>query len=124
MMRKGPNNRFQEESPPLSDLVQSAKALSPWRVGNDVMYELCRARPGHTDEADVIAKIWLIGRTYAAAIERRKNKSDENDNFYVDTVAPSIVRSPLDTWLKQAKAYDRPCKESWTTLLHESPRLL
>lgn len=80
----------------LVSLIKTAKSPSPWRVGNEVLYELCRTRPTHTDEADVIAKIWLIGRSYAAAIERRRNKSDGNDNFYVDKVAPAIRRSSID----------------------------
>lgn len=96
----------------LVSLIKTAKSPSPWRVGNEVLYELCRTRPTHTDEADVIAKIWLIGRSYAAAIERRRNKSDGNDNFYVDKVAPAIRRSSIDAWLKQATS-----DGSLTTLL-------
>lgn len=102
---------------PLASLIKAAKAPSPWRVGNEVLYELCRTRPAHTDGVDVIAKIWLIGRSYAVAIERRKNKSDENDNFYVNTVAPAILDSSIDTWLKQARRHDKPSIKSLTTLL-------
>lgn len=102
---------------PLGSLIAAAKLPSPWRVGNEILYELCRTRPAHTDEAEVIAKIWLIGRSYAAAIERRKNKSDENDNFYVKTVAPAVIRSPIDAWLKEAKQHNKPSISSWTTLL-------
>jgi len=111
---------------PLTAAIQSAKSPSPWRIGNAVLYELCSSKPGHTDEADVIAKIWLIGRSYAAAIERRRNKSDENDNFYVGTVAPAVARSSIDSWIQEAKKYDHPSAESWLTLLkvhHETTQL-
>jgi hypothetical protein len=101
----------------LTAAIQAARSLSPWRVGNAVLYDLCGSRPGHTDEADVIAKIWLIGRSYAAAIERRRNKIDENDNFYVNTVAPLVVNSPIDRWIHEAKQYDCPSAEAWSTLL-------
>jgi hypothetical protein len=97
--------------------IKEARAQSPWHVGNDVLYELCRSRPAHIDEADVVAKIWLIGRSYAAAIERRKNKSDDNDNFYLSKVAPAIVLSKIDTWINQAKQCKRPSEKSLATLL-------
>ncbi|MFZ1492656.1 MAG: hypothetical protein WAU60_04495 [Candidatus Competibacter denitrificans] len=102
---------------PLASLIKAAKLPSPWKVGNEVLYELCRTRPIHTDAADVIAKIWLIGRSYAAAIERRKNKSDENDNFYVNVVAPAVISSSIDAWLEQARRHDKPSANSLTTLL-------
>jgi len=98
--------------------IQAARAPSPWRVGNDALYKLCSERPGHTDEAEVIAKIWLIGRSYASAIERRKKKkSEKSDDFYVNTVAPAIMRSSIDTWITEAKQYEMPCEESLATLL-------
>ena len=62
----------------LEDCLEKAKAPSPWNVGNKVLYDLCRERPLHTDTQAVLAKIWLIGRAYAAAIERRKNKTSNN----------------------------------------------
>ena len=102
---------------PLTAAIQKAKDPSPWHVGNAVLYDLCSSRPEHSQEPDVIAKIWLIGRAYAAAIERRKNKSEENDNFYITKVAPAIAVSAIDEWIRDAKQYDRPCDESWTTLL-------
>lgn len=37
---------------------------------NDVLYQMCRDLPGHTDEGTILAKVWIIGRTYAAGIER------------------------------------------------------
>ncbi len=100
-------------------MVQTAQAPSPWRVGNAVLYELCSSRAAHCEESEVLAKIWLIGRSYAAAIERRKNKSssDANDDFYIKTVAPTIIRSPIDSWIAEAKQCDHPSRESFSTLL-------
>lgn len=50
---------------------------TPWDLGNQVLYDVCRQNPDHTDEQAIIAKILLIGRTYAAAIERRgQNRID------------------------------------------------
>lgn len=91
-----------------SALVQSATCPSPWDLGNDVLYDLCRAHPGHSSEPAVIAKIWLIGRSYAAAIERRRNKTDENDDFYVEVVAPKVKSSGIDAWLQKLGSFAAP----------------
>ncbi len=98
--------------------VELARLPSPWDVGNEVLYELCTKHPFHTEVPVVIAKVWLIGRSYAAAIERRRNKADEeNDDFYVQTVGPAIVRSGIDSWIEAARQYERPSTESFGTLL-------
>lgn len=102
---------------PLSKAIKAVQAPSPWRVGNEVLYKLCRTRPNHSNHEDVIAKVWLIGRSYAAAIERRKNKVDLNDNFYVDTVAPAIAQSSIDSWIQKAKRHKRPSADSFDTLV-------
>jgi hypothetical protein len=109
-------------------MIQAAQAPSPWQVGNAVLYDLCSSRSAHCEESEVIAKMWLIGRSYAAAIERRKNKSksDANDDFYIKTVAPTIIRSPIDSWIAEAKQYDHPSQKSFSTLLrvhHQTTQL-
>jgi hypothetical protein len=45
-----------------------------WKFGNDILYQLCHDQPKHNDDSVIIAKIWLIGRSYAAAFERRKDR--------------------------------------------------
>lgn len=103
--------------PYLRAAVTFARAPSPWGVGNEVLYELCRNHPFHTDVPSVIAKVWLIGRAYAAAIERRRNKNDQNDDFYVQKVGPSIIHSGMDSWIMTSRQWDGPSKESLATLL-------
>lgn len=71
----------------------------------------------HNDMPSVIAKVWLIGRAYAAAIERRRNKSDQNDDFYVQKVGPLIIRSGIDSWIESSRQWAKPSKESFATLL-------
>ena len=65
----------------------------------------------------VIAKVWIIGRTYAAAIERRSNRTTLNDEFYIKTVGPAIVRSKIDPWIANARRYHQPNDESFATLM-------
>ncbi len=93
-------------------LVESAAGPSPWDLGNDVLYGLCRAHPDHQSASAVVAKTWLIGRSYAAAIERRRNKTVENDDFYITVVAPGISSSGIDQWLHEIKSIAEPTDDT------------
>ena len=79
--------------------VKKALSAKAWDFGNQVLYKLCAANPGHTRDDIIIAKVWLIGRTYAAAIERRRSTAGAvGDAFYETVVAPKIRRSGIDNW--------------------------
>ena len=64
-----------------------------WQFGNHILYEMCEKKPLHNDKDVIIGKIWLIGRSYSAAIERRKNKgsNESNEDFYYNKVGPKMV---------------------------------
>ncbi len=81
------------------DDIDYALAPSPWDLGNQVLYTLCQTHPKHDMDDAIIAKVWLIGRSYAAAIERRKNPEETSDDFYEITVVERIKKSKLDDWL-------------------------
>lgn len=74
-----------------------------WTLGNEVLYQLCRNYPEHNRPDVVVAKVWLIGRSYAAAIERRRQVDRGNpiasDAFYEDKVAPILISSDIDDQL-------------------------
>lgn len=76
-----------------------------WEFGNSILYEMCAKNPYHNQSDIVVGKIWVIGRSYAAAIERRKNASNTNDDFYYDIVAPKMLEigDELDRRLLQLK---------------------
>jgi hypothetical protein len=81
-------------------LVELATAGTEWDIGNKVLYDLCKKYPNHQQIDQVVAKIWLIGRTYAAAIERRRLKTAfRGDAFYTEYVAPKLVEWGTDRWL-------------------------
>jgi hypothetical protein len=101
----------------LNSSINAACAASPWDLGNRVLYDLCKKNPLHTEVPAVIAKVWLIGRSYAAAIERRRDKESQNDDFYVHSVAPRIIRSDIDTWIGSAEKYSGASDESFSTIL-------
>ena len=76
--------------------IEAARENSVWELGNRTLYDLCRNHPEHKKIAEIIAKVWLIGRSYAASIERRRNADQFGDGFYEATVAPTIKESGID----------------------------
>lgn len=73
-----------------------------WQLANSILYRMCEEHPLHVDENEIVAKLWIIGRTYAAALERRKNKKDDDNDFYYDQAAPAMmsIQYELDESIK------------------------
>lgn len=88
-------------------MINFAVANSVWDTGNKVLYDMCSKYPSHDADDEIIAKVWLIGRSYAAAIERRKSSNEVGDGFYTKHVAPKIRRSRIDELLEPLKSYRR-----------------
>lgn len=66
---------------------------SRWELANKILYDMCEKHPLHNNEDEIVAKLWIIGRTYAAALERRKNShKDKSIDIYYDLAAPAIKR--------------------------------
>ncbi len=61
----------------LNDIRKSKEGVDYGYVGNGILYDMCKKYPRHNNESEIIAKIWIIGRSYAASIERNRNR-DEN----------------------------------------------
>ena len=87
------------------DLLEKIKKYkkNSWTLGNEVLYRLCREHPFHKTYDEIGAKIWLIGRAYSASIERRKEKTSINDDYYDTKVIPQIKKSGIDEWIKNCK---------------------
>ncbi len=104
------------------EFVEGALLEKVWDVGNQILYNMCAANREHTRDDVVIAKIWLIGRTYAAAIERRRDKGDAiGDAFYETKVGPQIRGSDIDKWFE---ALDIGSNEDMTTNLETHKRVM
>ena len=88
-----------------SKQIDNCQKINEWNLGNKVLYDLCSTNFTHDTTEKILAKTLLIGRAYAAAIERRKNKNGINDNFYLDTVAPAFKKPKLDKILADLKKY-------------------
>ena len=54
--------------------------------GNKVLYDMCKNNPLHKINDVISGKVWLIGRSYAVAIERVREKKYINDDFYGEMV--------------------------------------
>ncbi len=77
-----------------------------WDLANKVLYDLCKKYPKHQDYPEILAKTLIIGRTYAAAIERRRTgDTDSNEDYYINRVAYMIWNSDIDNWFDKLKKY-------------------
>jgi hypothetical protein len=87
-----------------TDFIQRAiESQSVWDLGNNVLYRLCAEHPGHDRDDVIIAKVWLIGRAYAAPIERRRGdhtKTYPGDKIYTDGVACKMREDSIDALFK------------------------
>jgi hypothetical protein len=99
-----------------SQFINEALSSRFWDFGNQVLYDLCEKNRGHTRDDIIIAKIWIIGRSYAAAIERRPRITDGpvGDAFYETCVARQIRESPIDDWFQSLR--DSPIEDTATNL--------
>jgi len=64
--------------------VVAALRCQTGAFGNEWLYKLCKEHSDHTNPQIVEAKLWLIGRTYAAALERGSQTAKRlgSDRFY------------------------------------------
>lgn len=103
--------------PNLKKLIKSVQEPWFWDFGNEVLYRLCREHPKHDDPSIAAAKIWLIGRSYAAAIERRKPTEVQEGNFYSKRVAPAVCKSEIDQRLAALKSTKKVTQDSFSTIV-------
>lgn len=99
-----------------TELIETCKK-SVWDFGNGVLYKLCAENFYHIKDEKILAKVWLIGRAYAAAIERRRIKEANNDDFYIDKVVPAFKNSELDSRLNELSHFDRLTEDNLVKML-------
>ena len=79
----------------------------PESFGNTILYKMCAERPEHNELDTVASKVWIIGRSYAAAIERGAGtqiaKLVKGEDFYLKKVAPAILAEPIDEWIASVR---------------------
>lgn len=86
---------------------EAALRPSVWDLGNDTLYGLCERYPRHVTPQEIVAKVWLIGRSYAASVERRRSDGLESEAFYAKVVVPALRASSVDDQLRNIGATRR-----------------
>jgi hypothetical protein len=86
---------------PKKATLDALKESSIWDLGNEVLYRLCESHPAHQSKQEIVAKVWLIGRSYAASIERRKPDGLDTEAFYSEAVVDAMRASSIDSRLAE-----------------------
>ncbi|HVS92235.1 MAG TPA: hypothetical protein VHE59_09400 [Mucilaginibacter sp.] len=86
----------------LSEKVKRSIMGTNWDFGNQVLYDLCEKNPDHQETRKIVAKIWLIGRAYAASIERQKDRSKSTEEYY-QYVAKKLIDDDFDSQISSLK---------------------
>jgi formylmethanofuran dehydrogenase subunit E-like metal-binding protein len=81
---------------------------SHWDWANSILYDMCKNNLTHKKEDIALAKMWLIGRSYSAAIERGAGEHVKSSvDFYAEKVAPMLVSSDIDKWINKLNKIGR-----------------
>ncbi len=81
--------------------------------GNSILYRMCAENPKHTDADVVHGKLWLIGRSYAASIERKAKTG-----FKVKHAAMNLVASEIDEKINEIACIGRVDEYNIEKILH------
>ncbi|EGR1425131.1 hypothetical protein D8X77_17940 [Vibrio vulnificus] len=71
--------------------------------GNEVLYRMCAEKPLHNDIDVIASKLWIIGRSYSASIERKAGS-----NFDIRDAAEIIRKSKIDSKIANITVIERP----------------
>jgi hypothetical protein len=83
-----------------------------WTWANSILYQMCEERPEHVDPNVVAGKMLLIGRSYAAQIERRSGAGPDGGDAIYARVAARIAASNLDERLQSLSHIPSLTRES------------
>ncbi len=81
--------------------------------GNAVLYRMCTERRYHDDIDTIKSKLWIIGRAYSAAVERKAGPE-----FRIETVATMLKESDIDKNIDELLKIDRTNNENLDVLLN------
>lgn len=80
--------------------------------GNEVLYRMCSEKPRHRDIDIIKSKLWIIGRAYSAAIERKAGP-----DFKIETAAEILKASEIDSHISRLSKIARTDESNLDTLL-------
>lgn len=113
--------KTKEEILSLFEEFRSSEYYSRWIFADKILCDMCNENPFHND-ADVVAgKMLMIGRSYAAAVERRIiNLSMDNDDFYYEKVVKVLMEesSIIDDLIGRIKYLNKKQAEEFVPKVH------
>ena len=104
---------FLKDTNEVDDLNKTENKTKRWKFANEILYDMCKKNPKHEEGQVIVAKIWLIGRSYAAAIERTKEAENAKD-FYYEKVVPKVlnIHDELDRKIAELDKYERLSRDN------------
>lgn len=94
--------------------IDIAKAEHRGDYLNEVLYKMCKNKPAHKDVGVVYGKLAIIGRTYAAALERTSKKGHAAKKIFSEAISTLIGEEELDKLLAAAKKVKLPTSTTFT----------
>lgn len=98
-----------------------------WTPLTRVLYDLCEKHPDHNRNAEIAAKVLLIGRSHAAAVERGVRNEPgairDTTRFYRHRIATPIRRSGIDVHIAKLRDIGTISPENAATVLAAHVRL-
>ena len=92
------------------DQIQRAQSDADdiWTFANSILYRMCEENPEHKDVGIVAGKLLIIGRTYAAAVERGKiqpgtERVSADDKY--KSIAAEMIKSNLDVAIQRVREH-------------------
>ena len=98
--------------PPRDIWLGNEQGCPPFDVSNQMLYNAVKSNPSNLDAPQIIGKLMLIGRTYSAAVERRRTSNAVQDN-----------RQGLEVIIEAACAIANSNVESQMALVGKTERL-
>lgn len=94
-----------------------AQAWWDYELGRETLYEMCDRFPGQEDVRHTISKLWLIGRSHAAALERRRAPKP-TDQPYRETATAIAKDEVFRTMVTSLRDVDEAAAYT-TAVLHD-----
>src|SRR3989344_2307827 len=91
----------------IDEIIKFKTRYDYGKIGNGILYEMCKKYPYHNDPAEIVGKVWLIGRSYAVSLERNKKNKNVSDDFYNKIIVPSFIDGNFDNLLLSLRKLHR-----------------
>jgi len=89
----------------LTKMIKDSSYLSIYNTSNKILYKMFEDYPENRVKEHIVAKALILGRTYAAAIERRKSKDGlSNDDFYIQKVTKCFISTKMGKDIKKIRS--------------------